>query len=84
MGLIGAAMDNKIIVTEICGRCGREIKIDAINGGVCNHCRNFVIPCCMCNLDEVEWNCTHCLFEENPQRWEEYVKKCNQEYLRGD
>lgn len=64
----------KIKVWEMCGDCGEEIKIDAIKGGTCPNCGNFVIPCSMCDLDNVEWDCTHCLFEENPNAWAEYVK----------
>lgn len=45
---------------EWCDNCGQETEI-SINGGKCEHCGKFLLPCSMCNMDEVV--CSNCKFE---------------------
>lgn len=52
----------KVIDTtfEWCDECGQESEI-SINGGKCEHCGKFLLPCSMCDMDKV--NCQNCKFK---------------------
>lgn len=45
---------------EWCDECGQESEI-LINGGKCEHCGKFLLPCSMCDMDKV--NCQNCKFK---------------------
>lgn len=50
-------MENKIY--EYCPYCNDESIIDK-NGGICEHCGNYLKPCSLCNMNKV--NCNKCKF----------------------
>ena len=45
---------------EWCDECGQESEI-SINGGKCEYCGKFLLPCSMCDMDKV--NCQNCKFK---------------------
>lgn len=47
--------------TEWCDVCGMETEISE-NGGYCDYCGKFLIPCSLCDMDKV--NCNECKFEK--------------------
>lgn len=47
--------DEKFEIYEWCDNCGMETKIGE-NGGKCEHCGKFLLPCSLCDMDIVDCN----------------------------
>lgn len=47
--------------TELCPHCDSEVKIPADYPSNCPNCGKTILPCSMCNMDQV--NCNRCIFE---------------------
>lgn len=55
-------MENeKFEIYEWCDNCGMETKIGE-NGGNCEHCGKFLLPCSLCDMDNV--NCNKCQYKK--------------------
>lgn len=47
--------------TELCPICEWEVEIPADYPSNCPKCENRILPCSMCNMDQV--NCSECIYE---------------------
>ena len=57
-------------VWEQCYHCNTEVKIPNDKASKCPECGNRILPCSMCNMDEVK--CSKCPYEKKTK-----VKKKN-------
>ena len=48
-------------IDEWCDNCGMDTRISE-NGGNCEYCGKFLLPCSLCDMDKV--NCKNCKFEK--------------------
>lgn len=49
-------------ITEWCDECGMESVISK-NGGYCEHCGKYLLPCSLCDMDKVD--CNNCKYKNN-------------------
>lgn len=47
--------------TELCPICEWEVEIPADYPSNCPKCNNIILPCSMCNMDQVD--CRKCIFD---------------------
>ena len=58
---------NKIdLIIEYCAFCEREVSIPSNKKSHCPCCKNVILPCSMCNLDELNCN-TDCPYSSNKE-----------------
>jgi len=50
-------------VWELCPNCNTEVKIPNNKRSICPECKEDILPCSMCNMDEVK--CSTCPYEKN-------------------
>lgn len=48
-------------ITEWCDECGMESVINK-NGGYCEHCGKYLLPCSLCDMDKVD--CNNCKYKK--------------------
>ena len=48
-------------ITEWCGYCENEVKIDDCGVSVCPICGEKILPCSQCDMDKVD--CNNCVWE---------------------
>jgi len=48
-------------IDEWCDNCGMDTRISK-NGGNCEYCGKFLLPCSLCDMDKV--NCKNCKFKK--------------------
>lgn len=53
---------NENEITEWCDECGMESVISK-NGGYCEHCGKYLLPCSLCDIDKVD--CNNCKYKNN-------------------
>ena len=57
---------------ELCPICENEVEIPADHPSNCPKCNNIILPCSMCNMDQVD--CRKCIFDTGEVLTDKHMK----------